>query len=229
MLLTFQKRLLITSVSTILLLQGCSLLPSNVAGNYTQTFKAFSALIYGYEDYPITQSLVDQIPYASMRMKIGKGPAGLMILESVDREESRYTWVSADDVFITTQEGRIIRAQGLTNNLTGSFSSEPSFREILDNKYSQGEYSRYISLDNPEVYEMKLKVSYTKSKVEDVFILGQRKALLLIEERIENSYIRWKHTNKYWVDQKTGFVWQSIQEIAPNLPPILIQITKKPS
>ena len=49
------------------------------------------------------------------------------------------------------------------------------------------------------------------------------------EEQIENAYIKWRHTNKYWVDQETGFVLQSYQVIAPNLPPILIQITKKPS
>ena len=64
---------------------------------------------------------------------------------------------------------------------------------------------------------------------EEVSILGHKRTLLLIEERILNSYIRWEHTNKYWVDEKTGYVWQSLQMIAPNLPPISIQITKKPS
>ena len=49
------------------------------------------------------------------------------------------------------------------------------------------------------------------------------------DEKIENTYIKWRHTNKYWVDQETGFVMQSFQVIAPNLPPFFIQITKKPS
>lgn len=211
----------------IVFLIGCSGLPTNVAGTFTQTFKAVGALVYGYEDYPITQDLVDQIPYASLRMKIGKGPAGLLILESTDNNE--YTWVSSDNIFITTKGGRIVRAQGLNNNLIDFFSSEPSFYKVLNDDYLFEQQFRYISLDNPEVVNLKLKISYKKVRTETITILNQEKKLVLIEENIENSYIRWSHINKYWVDEETGFVWQSIQEIAPNIPPILIQITKKPS
>ncbi len=218
------RKLLIFKI--IVVLAGCSSLPANVAGNFNQTFKAFSALIYGYEDYPINQALIDEIPYASLRMKIGKGPAGLLILESIDQDG--YTWVSADNIYITTRGGRIIRAEGLNNNLVDFVSSEPSFKELIDGDYIQSQF-RMISLDNPSVFNMKLKVSYKRVGFEEVIILDKKRELILIEETIENSYIRWKYNNKYWVDKNTGYVWQSIQEIAPNVPPILIQITKKPS
>ena len=218
------RKLLIFKI--IIVLAGCSALPPNVAGNFNQTFKAFSALIYGYEDYPINQALIDEIPYATLRMKIGKGPAGLLILESIDQD--KYTWVSADNIYITTRGGRIIRAEGLNNNLVDFVSSEPSFKELIDGDYIQSQF-RMISLDNPSVFNMKLKVSYKRVGFEEVIILDKKRELILIEETIENSYIRWKYNNKYWVDKNTGYVWQSIQEIAPNVPPILIQITKKPS
>ena len=218
------RKLLIFKI--IVVLAGCSSLPANVAGNFNQTFKAFSALIYGYEDYPINQALVDEIPYASLRMKIGKGPAGLLILESIDQDG--YTWVSADNIYITTRGGRIIRAEGLNNNLIDFVSSEPSFKELIDGDYIKSQF-RMISLDNPSVFNMKLKVSYKRVGFEEVIILDKKRELILIEETIENSYIRWKYNNKYWVDKNTGYVWQSIQEIAPNIPPIFIQITKKPS
>ena len=222
----FNKKSLLFAPLLLLFLISCSALPTNIANNFNQTFKAFKNLIYGYEDYPITQSLVKQIPYASLRMKIGKGPAGLLILESENENES--TWVSADNIFITLKEGRIIRAEGLPNNLTDFFSSEPSFKEIIS-KDDGRELYRYISLDTPEVYNLKLSVTYKKGGHEEVSILDHKRTLLLIEERILNSYIRWEYTNKYWVDEKTGYVWQSLQMIAPNLPPISIQITKKPS
>ena len=160
-------------------------------------------------------------------MKIGKGPAGLLILESKNGDE--YTWVSADNVYIVTKWGRIIRAQGLTNNLTDIDSSEPSFKEILQSSDLTGENFRYVTLDNPEAFDIRVKVSYRKIGLEGVSILDRTRQLILIEEKIENAYIKWRHTNKYWVDQETGFVMQSFQVIAPNLPPILIQITKKPS
>ena len=221
------KKTIIISGFLSFMLVSCASWPSNIAGNFNQTFKAISSLIYGYEDFPINQALVDQIPYASLRMKIGKGPAGLLILESVDKNE--YTWVSADDIYITTRNGRIVRAEGLPNNLLDFFSTEPSFEEILTNNNQIDEHFRYITLDNPEVFDMRLEVNYRRLDLEIVSILDEEKELVLIEEVIENNYIRWKHTNKYWVDQSTGFVWQTIQEIAPNIPPIFIQITKKPS
>ena len=52
--------------------------------------------------------------------------------------------------------------------------------------------------------------------------------LTLIEEKIENKYIRWKATNKYWVDD-SNFVWKSEQFISPKLPKLILEVTKKPS
>ena len=226
------KILLTIFIVSFIFLNGCSSIPSNIGGtiggSFSNAYKAISSLISGYEDYPITRELVDQIPYASLRMKIGKGPAGLLILESKNGDE--YTWVSADNIYIVTKWGRIIRAQGLSNNLTDIYSSEPSFKEILQTSdILTGENFRYVSLDNPEAFSIRVKVSYTKIGPEGVSILDRTRQLILIEEKIENAYIKWRHTNKYWVDQETGFVMQSFQVIAPNLPPILIQITKKPS
>ena len=226
------KILLTIFIVSFIFLNGCSSIPSNIGGtiggSFSNAYKAISSLISGYEDYPITREIVDQIPYASLRMKIGKGPAGLLILESKKGDE--YTWVSADNVYIVIKEGRIIRALGLTNNLTDVYSSEPSFKEILQTSDSlTGEKFRYVSLDNPEAFNIRVKVSYKKIGPVDVSILDRTRQLILIEEKIENAYIKWRHTNKYWVDQETGFVMQSFQVIAPNLPPFLIQVTKKPS
>ena len=225
------KILLTIFIVSFIFLNGCSSIPSEISGSvgasFSKAYKAISSLIFGYEDYPITRELVDQIPYASLKMKIGKGPAGLLILESKKGDE--YTWVSADNIYIVTKWGRIIRAQGLTNNLTDIYSSEPSFKEILQSSDLTGENFRYVSLDNPEAFGIRVKVSYTKIGSEGVSILDRTRQLILIEEKIENAYIKWRHTNKYWVDLETGFVMQSFQVIAPNLPPILIQITKKPS
>ena len=225
------KILLTIFIVSFIFLNGCSSIPSNIGGtiggSFSNAYKAISSSIFGYEDYPITRELVDQIPYASLKMKIGKGPAGLLILESKKGDE--YTWVSADNIYIVTKWGRIIRAHGLTNNLTDIYSSEPSFKEILQSSDLTGENFRYVSLDNPEAFDMRIKVTYTKIGPEGVSILDRTRQLILIEEKIENAYIKWRHTNKYWVDQETGFVMQSFQVIAPNLPPILIQITKKPS
>ena len=38
------------------------------------------------------------------------------------------------------------------------------FEQILDEDFFEQEFKRYISLDNPEVYEMELKVSFQKAQ-----------------------------------------------------------------
>ena len=42
-----------------------------------------------------------------MLLKIGKGPNGLMILESLNDDD--YTWVSADGVYLVINNGKIIK------------------------------------------------------------------------------------------------------------------------
>ena len=50
-----------------------------------------------------------------MTLNVGKGPKGLMILES--NNYNLNTWVSADSVYITERNGKIIQTKGLGNNL----------------------------------------------------------------------------------------------------------------
>ena len=174
--------------------------------------------------------MVGAIPYASLRMKIGKGSAGLLILESVEKKS--YTWVSADNVFIViNKNGRIIETAGLTNNLTESLTTklEDAFFKDVTNQDLIVKTKRHITLDNPPVNSLPLEVSLKLIGIEEVVILGQKKELQLVEEQIENKYIRWKFTNKFWLDPETGFVWKSIQQIAPNIPPVLYEVTKKPA
>ena len=132
--------------------------------------------------------------------------------------------------------------------ITGNLASLGKFNGIILNNRGEGVIAQFeittdsikcavdiqrqfrmISLDNPSVFNMKLKVSYKRVGFEEVIILDKKRELILIEENIENSYIRWKYSNKYWVDKNTGYVWESIQEIAPDISPIFIQIRNKPS
>ena len=53
--------------------------------------------------------------------------------------------------------------------------------------------------------------------------------MVVIKEVVENEIIDWRHENFFWVDKESGFVWKSLQQIAPNVPPISLEITKAPS
>ena len=249
------------------LIASCSTSPlkENVVSSSVKNFftsnlwvNSFSKVIFGYPDYPLTREMVEEIPYASLRIKIGKGPAGLMILQ--EKEDEKYSWVSKDSVLIKIQDGRIVRTSNLNNDLVDYYYAEDivfeglvkgniqlkvtsgnitlrdlikgniSFREIINLEKDKYYYStRSISLANPVVRGLNVQV-YTKKEANEVIeILGRKYEVILIKEIVENKKIEWKHENLYWVDPETGFVCKTLQQIPPNVPPISLEITKAPS
>ena len=246
---------------------SCSTSPlkENVVSNSVKNFftsnlwvNSFSKVIFGYPDYPLTREMVEEIPYASLRIKIGIGPAGLMILQ--EKEDEKYSWVSKDSVLIKIQDGRIVRTSNLNNDLVDYYYAEDivfeglvkgniqlketsenitlrdlikgniSFKEIINLKKDKYYYStRAISLANPVVRGLNVQVYTKKEATEVIEILDRKYEVILIKEIVENKKIAWKHENLYWVDPETGFVWKSLQQIAPNVPPISLEITKAPS
>ncbi len=226
---------------------------------------SFKQIIFGYADYPVTRELVDSIPYASMKVKIGKGPAGLTILQK--KEDDVYSWVSRDSVLFQIKNGRIIRTSGLTNDLVDYFyDSDLPFKQLIDNKVNRAislerrnlKYvkrllkcpakdaincnrelvegtshlpttTRMISLSNPEVRAMEVFVKTANMGNTNITILDREYEVILFKEIIINREIDWVHDNLFWVDPDTGRVRKSIQQIAPNVPAIIIEVTKAPS
>ncbi len=200
-----------------------SSLTNNIALGYGEAFRTTKAALFGSENNLITPELVDEIPYASMMVTIGKGAPALMILESINGDETN--WLSADNVFFRIKKGKIVQTSGLLNNLVRIESPEYSFnlRQVNNDKFYY-----YYSYDKPKADNIKLIISKKIKSFEKVSILDKEMELLLVEEELINRYLGWKIKNKYWID-KEGFVWKSIQTISPKIPPIEISVTKKPS
>ena len=210
------------------LLGSCASLDTNkIAPGYFAAYSSIKAAIFGYEDINITRDLVKSIPYASAKLKIGKGSSGLLILESI--KDNQKTWVSADNILLLTRDGRIIRTLGLINNLTSYQSVSQSFKDLLSNPNPLLNYYSYYSYDEPSLLNLEIEVSLLVKGPEDIEILGRVRSLVLVEELITNKEINWTRRNKYWVDPDTFFVWKSIQHISPKLPKFVFEVTKKPA
>ena len=197
---------------------------TNIAPGYIEAFKSIKVIYAGYED-TISKDTIEQIPYASALLKIGKGPKGLIILES--KVNDTETWVSADNVFFNLKNGKIIATAGLPNNLVGiSEISNPNWNEI-DLNNDANVYS-YYSYDYPALNNLRLKVIKKKVGEQKVDLLMGEKTLTLYEEEVSNEYLGWNFKNQYWVD-KSGFIWKSKQYLSTKLPIIEIEVTKKPA
>lgn len=201
----------------LLICCGCSSLGSNIAPGYSDAIKLAKNYIYGPPDN-IDPEVIRNIPYASMKLRIGKGSTGLLILEQkIGKVEY---WVSADEVYVVIKNGRVIQTSGLENNLIRTTSHENLFTE-------ESSYSYLNSYDNPKLDSFKVNAYLESGKLIEVDLNSGNKTLLLLEESLKNDYTGWNVTNKYWIDSE-GYVWKSIQHISPKLPPFYIEITKRP-
>ena len=206
-------------------LSGCGWVnTSNIAPGYVEAFKSIAYLLQEKTNPNITREVVNAIPYASSVLTIGKGTPGLIILSEL--RDSNETWISADGVYIVITNGKIIKTSGLLNNLTRSTLPEISFGNMSKGQIYN--YSYYLSYENPDLNDLKLEVTMEKKDKEEISILGVKRDLILIEETLRNTFLGWTVKNSYWVDQD-GFVWKSIQNFSPKLPPFKIEVTKKPA
>jgi len=213
----------------ILFTVSCSSLETNkIAPGFKVAFDSIKNAVIGFpENTSITRELVENIPYASLTLKIGKGPKGLLILESYSGKET--LWVSRDNIHIMLEDGRITRTLGLINNLSTYLSPDISFLDLIKDRPVNTNFYAYYSYDKPSLNNLRTEVKIKEVSEQKITILGHEKKVILLEEEVINSYIGWRIKNKYWVDPITGYVWKSIQNPSPKLPQFVIEITKKPA
>ena len=208
-----------------LLLNSCAVIDSNrIAPGYTEAFSSIRNAITGYESEFITPDLIRNIPYASSVLKIGKGPKGLMILESI--VENKQTWVSADGVFLVIEDGKIIQTSGLEHNLIKIERPKENIVYLSQNqKYP---VKNYYSFDKPYLINLEVEVNHNVKESKLIKMTNSEIYLTLIEEEITNKKLGWRVKNNYWFDE-SGYIWKSEQFISPKLPVFRIEVTKKPS
>lgn len=210
-------------ILSLFLLSSCSNLnTNNIAPGYRDAFTSVNNYFFGSEDN-LTSEIIKNIPYASATLKIGRGPKGLVILESINSD--KFHWISADGIIIVTDiYGRIHATSGLINNLEGIETTVENLKDVN----SEINYTSYYTFSPPRLNLLPVNSIFSSSISKDEELLSGTKSLLMIEERVVSKEIGWKRTNQYHID-KDGFIWRSKQYVTPKLPPFYFEITKKPA
>ena len=212
---------IINLIFLVITLNSCSTISSNkIAPGYAQAYEEIKNFFFGSESN-LDLNYIESIPYASMIVKIGNGPSGLMILES--KNNDKYTWVSADGVYLVIHKGRIIQSQGLSNNLNDHINSFKGW----EMEFNKKQFISYSSYDEPVLSNLKILSNFNILGFDRVDLQLQVLNLKLVEEKITAPSVGWEKTNEYWLDND-NFVWKSNQNISPRLPTISYIITKKP-
>jgi hypothetical protein len=203
-----------------LALAGCAHIPLlSIAGQ---------TLGFGLPDYPVTRADVDLSPYAFIAVRLGRAPRATLALAYYDGADRQ--WMAGNEVMLVTREGRLVRTVGLPEDLggtTGLAGSDPLAAGLHRLKDEAGPMVKYVDLPGRNQYGTAVTLRYVREGEEAIEILEQTHQTVRVREEFTAG--KWTGTNLYWADATTGFVWKSVQHVAPDLPPLEIEVLKPPA
>ena len=183
-------------------------------------------LTVGLPGPEITREMVDAIPYATVAVRIGRGPRSLLVLWET-KGEAR-TWASADGVALQTRYGRIVDTAGLPEDISNTVFSQVDPLAIgIDQLDSfRTPYTRTVDFKSSQKYGVQITSTMR--------ILGRRKIkitaidfdTILVEEKCRARQINWSYRNRFWLDPVDGFVWKSEQYTARDIPVFVVEVLK---
>ena len=205
-------------VSTAALLAGCG------ESSLGLTVASATRLTIGV-DVPIKRSAVDNVPYATLGARIGRGPRGMLVLWA--KEGSDLTWYSVDNVALVTRAGRVVRTAGLPENIRATRHLSPDPVALgLHRETNLIPWKREID-SIPELgYGMVIESAFRQRGAEKITIAEIEFDTIHVVERNVATTLSWTFENHYWVDPEDGFVWKSRQFIARAFGSIEIEILR---
>jgi len=211
------------AVAASLLLAGCG-------SEGSDTHLLVGALrdsITGSSSTSVTLKEAAAVPYASLGVRIGGGSQFLIVL-AMDAPHSRL-WAAGKAIALQTDDGRIVRSSGLEHNLsgvTGDLGAVVSPLEAL--KQHNGKRTLVYDFADLNAYSIKVICQTVRQGRENIQILGKTIPTVHVEESCRANALNWSFVNTYWVGEKSGMVWKSIQYIHPRLGSISTEILRPP-
>lgn len=198
-----------------LALAGCTAVSSSTAD-------AVKLAIHQHRQHTPSPAEVATRPYYQLEASTPNGYA-VLILGNLDG--TREDWYGADGVVVFLEHGQVVRTAGLPQNLDG-------LQQAADNPFVRGlqhltaplEYTRHEDWSPGYRYGVPVHARLVPAGTTQLTILGQTRTVLRVDEQLDAPAAGWHATNHYWVDPADGFVWKSVQLVAPGLPITLVQL-----
>lgn len=176
---------------------------------------------------PITLKQAGAIPYASLGVRVDGGPEVLIVLVT-DAPHSRL-WTAAKAIALQTDDGRIVRTAGLAYNLSGVSGDLGALVSPVDAlRRRAGARTLLYDFADLHAYSVKTVCSVSPRGHENIQILGKAIPTERVEETCRADALNWSFTNIFWLGEKSGMVWQSVQHVHPRLGPISTEILRPP-
>ena len=194
----------------------------------SDALKGFQAATFGGPDLPLTRDQIANLPYASIRARVGKGPDALMILGRVDGPDLH--WVSADRIVFATRNGRIVKTANLPLDNVRETRFGPNGDPVTNSLHllgTEGTHAeRFVDFQFDRRYGTRVVSRFDLVGEERLIILDLAFDCVLVRESGRSLDHNWQFENRYWAEASTGFVWKSMQSVTRDLPPISIEVLK---
>lgn len=212
------KQSLWLCLCAISLLAGC-------AQHVTSLGETARLALLGQPDVQLPTQKIEQLPYASAYLKVGKAPQAFVVLAA--SEQGQQKWVTADKNMIVTDHGRIVKTIGFGEDIVSvdNLKSDPLALGLLNSAASEQWHTKVVWA---QVFRAGYAlVSHFEYKgIEQVTILETSRSLARFDEKVSVSALNQSYTNSYWVDPKSKMVIKSQQYMGPGLAQVQFTILK---
>ncbi|WP_225561703.1 YjbF family lipoprotein [Rhodanobacter sp. DHB23] len=183
---------------------------------------AVKLLVNQHRHQAPTAATVAALPYYQLAASTRDGHA-VLILGNVDG--AREDWYGSHHVVVFLEHGQLTGTAGMPQNLDGLHQpADNPFIRGLQHLSAPVEYTYTVDWSPGYRYGVPVHARLTPAGSAQLDILGQSHDVLRIDEELDAPAAGWHATNHYWVDPADGFVWKSVQQVAPGYPITLVQL-----
>jgi hypothetical protein len=175
---------------------------------------------------PLNYAKVRNIPYASMSAQLGDNPQTVLILANVSGNEQQ--WHSANHEMLVFNHGQINRTFGLSNDLQQVIYQQGfnPLKRPLSSINAQATSKGIISFSSDQKSAIPFSTQFERVAFETIAVAGNKYNLLKFKQTLDVPQLDWHVTNFFWIDPRDNQVLKAIQNTAPGLEPITIEIIK---
>lgn len=194
---------------------------SSCAGTYRSYIDMFQVAFTPKQDVSLTFKMLQEAPNDFLYVRSGdnaRAALGLMFVEN-----NQFKWISASKELLVTEYGRIVRTQGLVNDLL--YLSNLAADPIRLGQSVNGSWQRSADWRLGE-FGYTIRSEFETPVEETLIFFGQEVKVIKIIETVTydnpSNYLRFgqQWQNVFWVEPETGTVLKSVQQLAPNVAPM---------
>ncbi|GLQ30125.1 YjbF family lipoprotein [Litoribrevibacter albus] len=184
--------------------------------------KSLEIAFFGHPDAQFSREYIENLPYASMVLKIGMGPKSLVVHSRTMNQDVH--WIAADYTVYVTRYGRIVKTVNLPINRVGlEFrGTDPVWQVQQGLPFDQNIYYE-VDLQPGNYFATPIRATFEFDGEETLEILGKTYQTKRYVERFHSEKLYWEDENYFWFDKDTGALRQTLQFVDPKTPAYLTQ------